>query len=437
MAENSNPGNKAQMPEHIRKMFEQKGMLKKQEQPEVQKPTQAPQQETQPADQQTEVVQEFEQQIVEQESQEVVETQQVEEEQVEPVAEEGQEVETFEQPQTSEPKPKKQKEKKEKVKKEKAPKDKKDKKSLSKKKKTLILIGTIGGVILAAAIAIAVVVLININKKMETPELSVYETSSGIILFVEPNERAVSYEFTIKKTGNSKAIVIPSETNELNPLKAAMETPGTYTISARYIGVNDNATSNSSKNVVYNKYEQLKTPVVTKKQNTLEWVQITNASGYRVYYGVENNVPKYLEVPATTSANAVFNLSEIDKLGAGAYTLYVVAVGDGNYSASELSAPIEYGYSSPLAAPKNIVYDGLNKILSFTIDVEKSKTTSFMIYINGEKIKFRYDAEKTQGAYELNLAPLLSGVTVNKIGVVCVGDGTYTTNSAVKEIDMS
>ena len=60
-----------------------------------------------------------------------------------------------------------------------------------------------------------------------------------------------------------------------------------------------------------------------------------------------------------------------------------------------------------------------------------------MIYINGEKIKFRYDAEKTVGAYEINLAPLLSGVTVNKIGVVCMGDGTYTTNSAVKEIVMS
>ena len=188
---------------------------------------------------------------------------------------------------------------------------------------------------------------------------------------------------------------------------------------------------------MYNKYEKLKTPVVTKKQNTLEWVQITNATSYRVYYGVEDNTPKYLEVPATSSANAVFDLKEIDKLGAGAYTLYVVAVGEGNYLASELSAPITYAFSSKLDAPKNIVYDNLNKVLSFTIDVEKSKTTSFMIYINGEKIVFRYDAEKTVNAYELNLAPLLSGVSANKIGVVCMGDGTYTTNSDVKEININ
>lgn len=406
MAENGNPGNKAQMPEHIRKMFEQKGMLK--QQPEEKPQTQAPQAETE-AEVETQQPQVEEQPEVEQ-----VSTEQVEENSGEEVQQQEEQLQD-----------------------KKGKKNKKDKKPLSKKKKTIILIATIGGAILAAAIAILVVVLIDMNKKMEAPELSVYETSTGIILFVEPNERAVSYEFTIKKSGSSKATVIPSETNELAPLKAAMETPGTYTITARYVGVNDNASSFPSKNVVYNKYEQLKTPVVTKKQNTLEWVQITNATAYRIYYGVENNTPKYLEIAATTAANAVFALSEIDKLGAGAYTLYVVAVGEGNYLASELSAPIEYSYSSPLAAPKNIVYDNLNKILTFTIDVEKSKTTSFMIYINGEKIKFRYDAEKTVGAYEINLAPLLSGVTVNKIGVVCMGDGTYTTNSAVKEIVMS
>ena len=415
MAENGNPGNKAQMPEHIRKMFEQKGMLK--QQPEEKPQTQAPQ-----AEPEVEVEQQTQVEQPQEAGEQIVDQPQVEEtiEQVEENS--GEETQQQEEQQAKGKKGKK---------------NKKDKKPLSKKKKTIILIATIGGAILAAAIAVFVVVLIDMNKKMEAPELSVYETSTGIILFVEPNERAVSYEFTIKKSGNSKATVIPSETNELAPLKAAMETPGTYTITARYVGVNDNASSFPSKNVVYNKYEQLKTPVVTKKQKTLEWVQITNATAYRIYYGVENNTPKYLEVAATTAANASFALSEIDKLGAGAYTLYVVAVGEGNYLASELSAPIEYSYSSPLAAPKNIVYDNLNKILTFTIDVEKSKTTSFMIYINGEKIKFRYDAAKTVGAYEINLAPLLSGVTVNKIGVVCMGDGTYTTNSDVKEIVMS
>lgn len=433
MAENSNPGNKAQMPEHIRRMFEEKGMLKKQEQPAPVQPVQTPQPEVvreQPTYQQpTEAAEPFVQQ--QPEVAEIYEQPEVESVEQVPPSEfvEPSEVEANLTEQQPEKKAKKEK-------KQKAEKQTKEKKLTSKKKK-IIIFSVVGALLLAIAIAVTVVVLININRKMDAPDLSVYETSDGIILFVEPNERAVGYEFTIKKGNSAKATVIPSETNQLNPLKAAMSEPGTYTITARYIGANDNASSLNSKSVVYNKYEQLKTPVVTKKQNTLEWVQITNATSYRVYYGVEDNAPKYIEVPATTAANAVFDLKEIDKLGAGAYTLYVVAVGEGNYLASELSAPITYAFSSKLETPKNIVYDNLNKILSFTIDVEKSKTTSFMIYINGGKITFRYDAKETVAAYELNLAPLLSGTSVNKIGVVCMGDGIYTTNSDVKEININ
>ena len=89
--------------------------------------------------------------------------------------------------QTKEESKKEEKEKKEKVKKEKP---QKGKSKLSKKTKTIIIISSI---VLALAIAIVLVVTLCISKteKMQAPTLKVYSLSNEVMIYVDENENKV------------------------------------------------------------------------------------------------------------------------------------------------------------------------------------------------------------------------------------------------------
>ena len=404
MAENNKPTNKASMPEHIRKMFEAKGMLPKQDTPA-------------PPVQNSEQNKQLEPEV--QEVEPVDQTQPVEDVEVQDNnQEENAELET-----TSE-KPKK-------IKKEKQPKEKKEKTKMSKKKKKLILILSAVALVVAVALVFVIMYIVDINKKMEAPVVSVYNISNETRLYVEKNDRAVSYEFYIKKKGVGKTTSIPSSSNEIS-LQAYLKEPGSYEIYAKYIGINDNATSNASKTVVYENYEKLSTPVVTKNATTLAWTPVSHAQKYYVYYGVKDGQAQYLEVQASSSTeNVVFNLSEIDKLGAGAYTLYVMAVGAENsyYSSSELSSAISYVYSTKLIAPTNVVYNASSHILTFSIDTTKVYSQSFLISVNNGQINFEFDINEISQTIVVDMLPFVSSTTISSITVASVGDGTYTTNS--------
>lgn len=402
MAENNKPTNKASMPEHIRKMFEAKGMLPKQD-PSA-PPVQNSEQNKQPEP-------------------EVQEVESVDQAQPENQVEENAELET-----TSE-KPKS--EKPIKIKKEKQPKEKKEKQKMSKKKKKLILILSAVGLVVAIALVFVIMYIIDINKKMEAPVVSVYSISNETRLFVEKNDRAVGYEFFIKKKGAGKTTAIPSSSNEIS-LQAYLKEPGSYEIYAKYVGINDNATSSASKIIVYENYEQLETPVVTKNDTTLAWTPVSHAQKYYVYYGVKDGEAQYLEVQSTNSTeNVVFDLSEIDKLGAGAYTLYVMAVGAENsyYSSSELSSAISYVYSTKLVAPTNVVYNASSHKLTFSIDTTKVYSQSFLISVNNGQINFEYDIKEMPQTIVVDMLPFVSSTAITSITVTSIGDGTYTTNS--------
>ena len=423
---------KAQMPEHIRKMFEQKGIAVQQSAPP--KPQQetevdsVSQQNLEPENQEQEIVeQEVEVQELEQENfEEEISQEQSAEADAEEVEELNQETNTEETTQQEEQETNK--------KSKKASKEKKDKKKMSKKKKVLISVLTPLGVVLAAAIVLVVLHFIDINKQLVTPELVVYETTTGAYLKVEENDRATGYEFYMTYAG--KTTKMESSSADYS-LKAKVEKPGEYVFYARYIGQTENANSEYSKKVSYTKYDKLAAPVVTKKQTTLEWTAVAKATKYYVYYGSDQEQPLYIEQPATQNGeNVVFDLQKINQKGAGAYTLYVVAVGnEENYiQSSPLSQPIAYSYTVKLEKPVSLYFDKTTNKLTINVDTQNSPTKNFLITINSNKLSFSYEADKLASSQTLDLSPFVSDVIISQISVVAVGDGTYTTNSDAASI---
>ncbi len=311
--------------------------------------------------------------------------------------------------------------------------EKDNRKKLSKKTKIIILSVLLAVVCCAFIITLTVFLLPKANK-MSAPTVQVYSLSNQTILHIDENDDAILYEFYIQKKGETNITYISSQTNEIS-IKSKLSSPGEYYIWARYGGRNSQETSDDSQKYIYHYYEHLDTPnvYVSNDGTKLSWLKVVNAKEYKVYYGITDQNLNYFTVvqPSATTTNVEFYFSEFNSISAGNYTLYVQAVADENnyYKSSELSKPIVYAHKTKLQNVISANYNSGNNMLTFKIDIQKTPTKRFEILVNDNET-FGYVADLTNETYTLDLTPYLTkGTSVSSIKIKAVGDGDYITDS--------
>lgn len=299
-------------------------------------------------------------------------------------------------------------------------------KKLSKKQKIGILSALLAVVCVAFVITL-VIFLTPKTIKLPEPVVKVYSLSNQTIVYVDENEDAKSYEFYIQKKGETETC-IPSQNNEIS-IKNKLSSPGEYYIWARYRGKNDKETSNISVKYTYKYYETLDVPNVNMAANNqnLTWVSIYNAKEYRVYYVVDGEQMNYITVqqPANINSNVVFDLSSIGQGHAGRYSVCVQAVADENtyYYSSELSQSFLYLNKIKLQDVLNANFNLSNNVLDFAIDTEKTTTNYFEIIINDTDV-YQYKSNEILENYSLDLTPYIKqGLVVTNVKVKAIGDG--------------
>ena len=349
-------------------------------------------------------------------------------------------IEHKEEQKKSKKKKKEKSNKEEKLKKDKNVKEKKiqeDDSNKNKKfsKKTKVTILSILLAIACCAFVITLTIfLVPKTNKMDPPVLQIYSLSNQTILHVEENEDAILYEFYIQKKGETNISYISSNTNEVS-IKSKLSTPGEYYIWARYGGKNSKETSNDSIKLTFYYYEYLDIPsvYVSSDQQTLTWLKVVNAKEYRVYYGMQDENLNYFTVaqPASTTTNVVFEFSQFNNLNAGNYTLYVQAIADESnfYKNSELSKPILYANKTKLADVVSATFNSENNMLSFKIDTLKTVTNFYEIVINdNETFICKIDSILENNIFDLT-PYLKKGETVSNLKIKALGDGYYITDS--------
>ncbi len=306
-------------------------------------------------------------------------------------------------------------------------------KKLSKKTKITILSILLAVVCCAFIITLTIFLLPKANK-MDAPTIQIYSLSNQTRLHVDENEDAVLYEFYIQKKGETNITYIPSPTNEVS-IKSKLSSPGEYYIWARYGGKNSQETSNDSEKYTYYYYEYLDTPkvYVSSDSLTMTWLKVVNAKEYRVFYGIDDQELSYFTVaqPSSTTANVIFDFAEFNNVSAGNYTLYVQAVADENnyYKSSELSQPILYANRTKLADVQSATYNRENDMLRFTVDTSKTTTKRFEIIVNNSET-FGFVADFINEEYTFYLTPYLKkGISISSLKIKAVGDGDYITDS--------
>lgn len=312
----------------------------------------------------------------------------------------------------------------------KKPKNKKRKK-LSKKQ----LVRIFCYVVIVGAIIGIIINLMPEYTQMEAPVVNVYSLSNQTVIHVEENKDAKLYEFYIQREGQTNVTYLRENTNIVY-VKQALKVPGVYKIWARYSGFHEKQTSNQSKKVTYYYYQTLDTPKVAVSQDKtkLVWEKISQAKEYKVYYGVSENSPAYFIVnqPAQNVANVEFDLSELQTVEAGRYLLNVQAISssEGYYKDSNLSGQIEYDNIKTLSTLKSASFSSATNIISFAINTQATRTTKFEISINNGTIVQGYVSDGIKENHSIDLTPYTSGSTrITDIKIKALGDGKYITDS--------
>ena len=311
--------------------------------------------------------------------------------------------------------------------------EKNNSKKLSKKTKITILSILLAVVCCAFIITLTIFLLPKANK-MTAPTIQIYSLSNQTILHIDENDDAILYEFYIQKKGETNITYISSQTNEVS-IKSKLSSPGEYYIWARYGGKNSQETSKKKKKYTYYYYEYLDTPsvYVSSDETKLSWLKVVNAKEYRVFYGITGQSLDYFTVaqPSTTTTNVEFYFSEFNNISAGNYTLYVQAVADESnyYKSSQLSQPIVYANKTKLQNVISATFNSTNNMLIFNIDIQKTQTKRFEIIVNNSET-FGFVADLVNETYTIDLTPYLKkGISISSLKIKAVGDGDYITDS--------
>lgn len=302
-------------------------------------------------------------------------------------------------------------EKKEKI--EKISQEKTNKKKLSKKTKTIII--SLSCLVLIGAIVLTIFLCLPKTKRLDTPTLQVFSLSNQIILYVDENRNADAYEFYYQKQGAKQNSFIYNE----NQVSLSMlfndennqNTLGTYTFWARYVSSNEKLSSKTSEKVTKTFKKQLaKINVGTGiVGNVLTFAKNDKASGYKIYYNGEDYV--YITQPVTD--NVSVNLKDLfvqNSITPKSYALSIQAIAgeNGLYDNSELSDLIEYVHTVELEPVLSATFNKSTYSLDFTINTAKTNTTKFEIelvpYLSESKvIVIEFDEIKENLSYNLSL----------------------------------
>ena len=308
----------------------------------------------------------------------------------------------------------------------------KDKKKLSKKQK--IIISVVASVIACVIIVVSIFLLLPKAMKLETPTLKIYNLSNQTILYVDENKEANLYGFFIQKVGESSITSLTSSTNEIS-IKSKLKTPGKYYIWARYISNNYQFSSEESTKITYDYYETLDTPVASLSQDESQIIfnPIKNAKEYKIYYSMSNTEMSYFTVPNSSNLeNIVFDLTQLRLMPAGIYNLYVQAISDETsyYKNSQLGEVVQYINSYKLENITNASFDTNTNILSFELNPKTTNTKRFEININNGKLIQGYVSSEVKNLYNVDLTPYLSsGIAVNSLKIKALGDNNFVTDS--------
>lgn len=342
--------------------------------------------------------------------------------------------------QTKEESKKEKKEKKEKVKKEKP---QKGKSKLSKKTKTIIIISSI---VLVLAIAIVLVVTLCISKteKMQAPTLKVYSLSNEVMIYVDENENADYYEFYYQEP--SKPAKRITDNHNYIYLRTLVDKLGSYTIWARYGSKNEKMVSDISnkEKVTYTKQlDRVENANLDANTKVLTFSPIAKAISYRIYYGVGENEFISQAAPNSSSIDVV-TVNLANKLKAGNYNLMIQAIastGESSYyTNSELSKSIEFIYKTQLEPVKTATFKKSTSTLKLTLNKEKTNTNKFKINITFSTASSPLTIEKQfdsiADSQVLDLSQILSKYSktaseVASISVVAVGGGYIEDSSAL------
>lgn len=331
---------------------------------------------------------------------------------------------------------------KEREKKEKKEKPQKEKKQLSKKSKIIIIVAS---VVFALAVAIVLIVTLCIPKteKMQAPTLKVYSLSNEVMIYVDENENADYYEFYYQESGKP-AKRIPENHNYIY-LRTLVDKLGSYTIWARYGSKNEKAVSDISnkEKVTYTKQlDKINDATLNLETNELTFSRVNNAISYRIYYGAGEN-EFITQVNPTSSSIDVITVKLANKLKAGNYNLMIQAIAstgeNSYYTNSELSKSIEFIYKTKLEPIKTATFKKSTSNIKITLDKNKTNTSKFKIIINFSTASSPLTVEKEfdsiADSQVLDLSQILSKYSktaseIASISVIAVGSG-YIEDSTV------
>lgn len=339
---------------------------------------------------------------------------------------------------------------KESKKKGKKEKPQKEKKQLSKKSKIIIIVAS---VVFALAVAIVLIVTLCIPKteKMQAPTLKVYSLSNEVMIYVDENDNADYYEFYIQKTGSSAQIIRNSSNNfiyikEMLNNKDDASSLGEYTIWARYGSKNEKAVSDISnkEKVTYTKQlDKINDATLNLETNELTFSRVNNAISYRIYYGAGEN-EFITQVNPTSSSIDVITVNLANKLKAGNYNLMIQAIAstgeNSYYTNSELSKSIEFIYKTKLEPIKTATFKKSTSNIKITLDKNKTNTSKFKIIINFSTASSPLTVEKEfdsiADSQVLDLSQILSKYSktaseIASISVIAVGSGYIEDSTAI------
>lgn len=339
---------------------------------------------------------------------------------------------------------------KESKKKGKKEKPQKEKKQLSKKSKIIIIVAS---VVFALAVAIVLIVTLCIPKteKMQAPTLKVYSLSNEVMIYVDENDNADYYEFYIQKTGSSAQIIRNSSNNfiyikEMLNNKDDASSLGEYTIWARYGSKNEKAVSDISnkEKVTYTKQlDKINDATLNLETKELTFSRVNNAISYRIYYGAGEN-EFITQVNPTSSSIDVITVNLANKLKAGNYNLMIQAIAstgeNSYYTNSELSKSIEFIYKTKLEPIKTATFKKSTSNIKITLDKNKTNTSKFKIIINFSTASSPLTVEKEfdsiADSQVLDLSQILSKYSktaseIASISVIAVGSGYIEDSTAI------
>ncbi len=319
-------------------------------------------------------------------------------------------------------------------------KDKKSQESNKKKhklsKKTLIiLISCISAVCIVALVLGLVFGLSPRYTKMSAPTVEVHALSDRTIVSVNKNENANIYEFEIS-FGTSQNTI--RSNNPSVTITSYLTVPGEYVIRARYIGDNARENSDYSEAYSYANYKTLTSPSVTLQNGVLAWEKVDNAQSYHIYYGSDENAPLYLlATQSIDTPNVTFDLSVLSSQKAGRYYLYVQAIASPNsyYTNSDLSKVAIYDNVKQLATPQDVNYDRQTNtiimnltetIAEYDIEIVINKTYTYIYNLQGESTRLSID-----------LSPYILAQDITSIDVRALGDDEYLLSSQTVNVALA